>query len=166
MGRIKLSLMCIMVSLLVGGSIPNLVVYVPNVSSRLDRHGIPVDYYSQRCPIPWGVDVSTWLTTYRWHRPYEEHVWDCSEMSAYTEFALENCGYQTDIVLVSFDRAGHAFIRVEIDGVWRTYEATIRKWFPMHGMIHPRLAFRSIYQLRHFYFDNGDFFKEWAWYLR
>ena len=159
------ALILILFITLIGGSLPITVVYVPQLT-ELTSQGIPVDYYSQRCVIPFGVDVETWLTIYRWDRPYEENEWDCSVMSSYTEFALENCGYRTEIILISMDGFGHAFIRVMIDGAWRTYETTVRKWFPMHGLIHPRLVFRSIHELRRFYFGRTSFFREFAWWLK
>jgi len=161
----KRALIILLFITLLGSSVPTFMVYVPQLT-RLDSDGIPVDYYDQRCVIPFGVDVETWLTTYRWHRPYEEHEWDCSIMSSYTEFALENCGYRTEIVLISLDGFGHAFVRVKINGEWKIYETTIREWFPMHGLIHPQLAFASIYRIYHFFLNDADFQREWAWWQR
>ena len=163
--QIARALILILFITLIGGSLPITVVYVPQLT-KLDSDGIPVDYYSRQCVIPLGMPVGVWLTALKWHRPYEENEWDCSTMSSYTEWAMENCGYRTEIVLVSLEGFGHAFVQIKIDGVWRIYEATIRKWFPMHGLIHPKMAFASIYRLYHFYLDDRGFQREWAWWVK
>lgn len=128
---------------------------------------VPDDYYNQGCVIPHGMDVDTWLTGLEWPYPLEDHVWDCSKTSAYTEWAMENCGYEAEIVLIDLGPFGHAFVMIEIDGKWKAYEATAREWLPELMGQWPRLVFGDIRQLRRFGpHDTLGFGREWVWWQK
>lgn len=167
----------IVLTMLIGGSVSNVAIDVPYLT-ELDHCGIPVDYYDQRCIIPWAMPVETWLTVMKWPRPYERDAWDCSQMAAFTEWALENCGYEAETVLtrviiqvprrrmIRGRMQGHAYVRVLLDGVWRNYEATSRRWLTARDMAlmrGPDLTFGSIYSLYYFTWDKVGFAREWAW---
>jgi len=145
----------------------------------LDDTGIPADYYNRRCVIPYGMTVEVWLTIPKWPYPYEIGVWDCSQEAAFTEWALENCGYEADIVLTAiyppFETAapppgavGHAYVRVKIDGKWHNYEATSRRWLTEKDMRWFRcpVVLRNIYGLYSFCRNKESFFAEFAWWRR
>lgn len=129
---------------------------------------IPPDYYQRGCVIPAGMDVEYWLTELDWPYPYTMHAWDCSDTSAYTEWALENCGYNADIVVVELPTFGHAFVMIEIDGEKKPYETTSRKWYPkLIGLLHPDMVFPTIHSLRAFRPDDTlGFGREFAWWQR
>ena len=50
-----------------------------------------------------------------WINPYQEGVFDCSEMSAYLEWHLENVGWHTEIIVGDspFSSGRHAWLLVE-----------------------------------------------------
>lgn len=162
MRALKIILFLAVGAMLIGGAMSQPVVIVPTIN-KLDDRGIPTDYYNRRCVIPLGMPVKTWLTALKWDQPYEAQGWDCSQMSAYTEWALENCGYEASIILIQMGPYGHAFVIAKIDGEWGTYEATSREWMPVLGTILPRMLFSNIYRL--YYFRDTDFNREWAWWL-
>lgn len=63
-----------------------------------------------------------------WSVPYQEDVFDCSEMSAYMERSLENAGWHTVICVTSSNWNGkpHAWVLVEAaPGGWTPVECTI-----------------------------------------
>jgi len=83
---------------------------------------IPKGYYESPCLIPKGVSINSYLTEYEWVDPYQENIWDCSQMSAYIEWLVENCGYEANIVIAS--QIDHVWVEIKIGGKWRPYEAT------------------------------------------
>jgi len=90
------------------------------------RFIIPQNYY-----IPNGSntlnsthDLSEFqhlLRKIQYPHPYEEHVFDCSESAAFTEWYLENHGYDTAIV-VGTNAQGEVHAWVEVRGVIPLYE--------------------------------------------
>lgn len=156
---------------LIGGSTASFQIFTPKFD-ELGMYYLPVDYYTSPCPIPWGVDVIEWLTIYKWGNAYEAGFWDCSKMTAFTEWALENCGYEAQIK-VSVD---HAWIKVRFEDRWLLYEATSRRfvgWQPKEFYQEVK-TYESIHELiaeqRWLYFDNPLEFliwfkSEWAWWL-
>jgi len=145
-------------------------VWVPSAESlgwENNTATVPDDYYEQGCIIPIGMSVETWLTGLEWPFPLEHHVWDCSDTSAYTEWALENCGYEAEIVLVEIKSYGHAFVRVKIDGRWIAYEATTREWLPPLSGRWPRLIITDLHHMWHFNeYNTIGFGQEWTWWLK
>ena len=147
------------------------IVTIPNIFHSVPKGDVPSDYYDQKCIIPWGMSVETWLTETTWRMPYEQGEWDCSRMSAFTEWALENCGYSAEIVLVWSLRAkeGHAFVRVKLDDGWREYEATGRHWPPedAYDLMRQRLVFASIHSASYFFERAPEIFdQEFRWWGR
>jgi len=145
-------------------------VYVPDIDAQVHiPSGIPYPYYKMGCVIPLGMKVDTWLTELAWPHPLKEHVWDCSQTAAYTEWALENCGYESEIILTIVKtrrgQEGHAYIRVKIDGEWYNYETTAR-WKLTDKTIsrfsYPTV-FKNIFCLYHFCLSKGQFLKEFGW---
>lgn len=154
---------------LIGGSTMNLLIYIPPMG-ELNRHGVPLHYYDRRCMIPLGMPVETWLTAMKWPRPFQIHVWDCSQTSAYTEWALENCGYRAEIVTIRVERLdrlwGHAYVRVKIDSVWHSYETTSRRRLTPKDLalfVGPEVVYGSIYTCQWFMWDKAVFAREWNW---
>jgi len=87
-------------------------------------------YYTELSEQRYGVDeLDDVLSQYVWAREYSEHVFDCTEMSAYLERYLENNGFNTIIVLgKSPDGSGegHAWLLVEVTpGKYMPVEATL-----------------------------------------
>jgi len=59
---------------------------------------IPDDYYNRRCEIPAEQNVIEWLLAdWNENNQYQAKQWDCSNMAIYTEYILENCGYDAVI---------------------------------------------------------------------
>ncbi|MHC1566938.1 MAG: hypothetical protein ACXQTD_04275 [Candidatus Syntropharchaeia archaeon] len=95
--------------------------------------------------------------------PYEKSVFDCSEMSAYTEWYLENHGFRADIVVNRFPTGNHAYVIAYVDGGVYPIETTTE---PLHFYtnssyclyIHYKKRFETIY-------DAVDYagIDEWDW---
>ena len=75
---------------------------------------IPSDYYSHDCKLPTDQSMQEYLANSEWVDDYEINAWDCSQMAAYMEFMLENCGYHVVIraAEVEGEEYGHAWILV------------------------------------------------------
>lgn len=153
----------------------NTTVWVPTLRSD---NSIPDNYYGRMCPIPFWMSVETWLTELEWPYELENNVWDCSQTSAYTEWALENCGYEAEIILTTVLYRGvvmgHAYVRVKIDEIWHDIETTYR-WIdnprtghigPLGAFQPPDLVFPTIFRLYDFCRDKTVFIREFAWWER
>ena len=73
-------------------------------------------YYVFPAEQKFGVyDLEDELTGLEWIKPYEEGVFDCSEMSAYLEWYLENEGWNAIIIAGDspFGSGYHAWLLVE-----------------------------------------------------
>ena len=149
---------------------------------------IPDDYYSQDCELPTDQSMQEYLANSHWIEDYEENSWDCSQMAAYMEFMLENCGYH--VVIRSADVAGeqhgHAWILVEFKEGWLAYECTGRYWvypsesvarsYDPYGYVHwnpsmydAGIQYESIYDVWDDYkwYSNGEeaFSQEYGWWV-
>lgn len=75
-------------------------------------------YYVKPKSQKYGLEsLKTAVRQVTWTRSYEEGVFDCSEMSAYIEWYLENQGFHA-IILVGecpFDSGSHAWVLAETD---------------------------------------------------
>ena len=94
-------------------------------------------YYASLCKQRYGVeDLDEYLDRWQWTEGvYVKGVFDCSEMSAYIEWKLENEGYHTLIVVgqsPSNRNARHAWLLVETSsGKYMPIEVTryeLVKW--------------------------------------
>jgi hypothetical protein len=85
-------------------------------------------FYYVKPEQKYGVyELDDWLTKWKWLKPYQEGVFDCSEMSAYLERKLENEGWHTKIVVGNspFSSGRHAWLLVETsDGAYMPVEST------------------------------------------
>ena len=84
-------------------------------------------YYTKPKTPTYGVDnLKTIVNQVTWSRPYEEDVFDCSEMSAFMERYLENHGFDAVILIGDpFGRGRHAWVLAETgDGEYMPVEAT------------------------------------------
>lgn len=85
----------------------------------LNRNGF-AEYYIYHKRV-YGIDKLREVLTIRWLKAYEVNFFDCSEMSAFLEYWLENKGFNTDIVS---DRS-HSWVIVETEpGIWTHVEST------------------------------------------
>ena len=86
------------------------------------------DFYYVKPEQKYGVyDLADWLEKWEWIKPYEEGVFDCSEMSAYLERKLENEGWHTKIVIGDSPSGSglHAWLLVETsNGKYMPVEST------------------------------------------
>jgi len=86
-------------------------------------------YYDEPRKQEFGVyNLEDELEGLEWDRPYEEHVFDCSEMSASLERYLENHGWHTKIVCgdTPFGSGRHSWLLVETsEGKYMPVESTI-----------------------------------------
>lgn len=128
---------------------------------------IPDNYYNSVCIIPWWMPVKIWLEAQPWQEPYKHGGWDCSQMSAFTEWALENCGYYTEIVI----GLNHAWVVVDIQGTIYWYECTNREIRPAGYFPDTYIAFGNIYDILRQYcmgelsrkYAIKSFEREWGW---
>lgn len=104
---------------------------LPNVwEYTLHDSPIPNEYYMQDC---WGLDgenVYEYLDNIEWTTEYERNAFDCSQMAAYLEWRLTNCGYNVVIrgADVEGEDYGHAWILMEFSEGWLAYECTGLYW--------------------------------------
>jgi hypothetical protein len=86
------------------------------------------DFYYVKPKQKYGVDeLADWLGRWEWLKPYQAGVFDCSEMSAYTEWKLENEGWHTLIIVGNcpFATGKHAWLLVETStGKYMPVEST------------------------------------------
>jgi len=109
------------------------------------------NYYLMRDRI-YGRDNLKKAIAIKWLKPYEAHVFDCSEKSAFMEFWLERNGFNADIVA----DATHSWIKVEVEpGNWVDVEATgdepsIMPWRKYNN------RFKDIYMAIQYYGEEYD----------
>jgi len=96
--------------------------------SNLEYEDIQFYFYYVETEQKFGVyELDDELYGWEWYVPYEENVFDCSEMSAYLEWYLENEGWNTIIVIgdAPFDTGYHAWLLVETsEGKYTPVEST------------------------------------------
>lgn len=158
--------------------------YIPSSNTM----PIPDDYYSQPCELPTDQSMQEYLANSEWLDDYDAGSWDCSQMAAYIEFSLENCGYHTIIAVAETDYSeyGHAWILVEFKQGWLAYECTGRFWvypdeltarsYDPYGYVYWNPSFytagvqyESIYDLWNGYkqYRNAEeeFLQEYGWWV-
>lgn len=166
--RVVKSTLCLsLLPLVLTGSTFTLWVEIPEIVDSL-HFGIPDGYYDGQCIVPHGLDMETWLTATRWRKSYKLNSWDCSGMSAFTEWVLENCGYESEIRTERIDdRTDHAYIMVKIGGKWRGYDAVTREFMPYKMTLGYEIAHSDIYSvLSSHVFNLPRFYLEYAWWMR
>lgn len=87
---------------------------------------IPIDYYDSPPIIPSDMSLERWLSLITWTKKYEANKFDCSQMSAFLEWALDNAGYSTRF----FVGYGHCWLSIKVDDEWVSYESTRLVWIP------------------------------------
>lgn len=130
-------------------------------------HRTPDNYYGYASVIPAGMDPYEWLgSDLEWDMDYEKNAWDCSNMTAYMEWVLENAGVRASIQAGD----GHAWLMVwrEDKEAWWAYECVGLRWInPWVGgtYYHSELEWDSIYSLKrwHGQWYAQTFAQEWCW---
>lgn len=105
----------------------------PSPFNQFTQTPIPKNYYSSNNTLPTNESMYDFLANSKWVDEYELNAWDCSQMSAYMEYILENSGYHTVIRIAKVEGSNnsHAWILVEFNQEWLAYECTDRFWvFP------------------------------------
>ena len=96
--------------------------------ANLEYETAQFSFYYLKPEQKFGVyDLDDELDGIRWIKPYQEGVFDCSDMSAYLEWYLENEGWHAKIVLGdSLSGSGkHAWLLVETsEGKYMPVEST------------------------------------------
>jgi len=98
--------------------------------------------------------MQEYLANSEWIDDYEAGSWDCSQMSSYMEYMLENCGYHVVIrhADVEGEDYGHAWILVEFEQGWLAYECTGRYW------VYPNEAVARSYEPYSYVHWNPSFY--------
>lgn len=171
MNKLLSKLVLFLFVILLGGSSVSLSITPPKMGV-LDKQYIPLDYYDSPCIVPWGMPVKDWLTKFHWGENYEAGFWDCSKMSLFTEWAVENCGHEAQIKV----SADHAWVEIKFEDHWYIYEATSRRfvaWQPKE-FYQEVATYDSVYQIaarqQYLYKESPLEFliwfkSEWAWWL-
>jgi len=95
--------------------IVNDVIKTEESLSISERYGIPELYYLDVGGRGKNIsELREVLKEIKYPHGYEECVFDCSEMSSYAEWFLENKGFNTSIL--ANETWGHAWISVYVDG--------------------------------------------------
>ena len=137
---------------------------------------IPNDYYNCGCFLPSDISMYKYMETFSWNddSQYEIAGFDCSQMATYTEWELENCGYNVVIALrdETPDSVGHAWILVEFSDGWLAYECTSCHWVYKSddpSYYTPDYILENIYDASDFcnqFIDGEKFFiKEFGWWI-
>lgn len=140
-------------------------IKVPHVIHQTNTHAIPDDYYNQTSS-PSNASIMNELRNWKWNREYEINVFDCSDMSAYLEYYLENRGFNTTICTGDH----HAWILINIDDTEIAYETT-GCYFVYNDPEYysPDKKYNTIYDLHEyylgFYYGQESFDEEYAWWL-
>lgn len=168
---ISLSLLLALVAGLVGCTTPaSSPLPEPTIDEIfLSRWGHP--YYNNAPRVSYNsLDVDKLLTQISlqipWQTYYEEHVFDCSEMSAYIEYVLERHGYIAEIAHGEVKGSGfHVWVLVYNDDAnyWMPIETTsptgtldalimaLFQWIPGASPIdylHPTSRYANIYDVK------------------
>ncbi len=102
------------------------IVYSIGYSNGANSAGF--DFYYVKPKQRYGVDeLDSYLKQWEWVSPYQENAFDCSEMSAYLEWKLENEGWHTKIIVGKspFGSGYHAWLLVETtEGKYMPVEST------------------------------------------
>jgi hypothetical protein len=134
-------------------------------------------YYAAKCKQRFGVDdLASYLNRWKWTEgAYLRDEFDCSEMSAYLEWRLEDEGYHTIIALGNCPwqpAIKHVWLLVEVDkGKFIPVEATqYQIIYPANPYINRYYeydhSFETIYDaLQHNYyeFDWWESYEEFNW---
>jgi len=95
--------------------IANDVIKIEEPLSISEKHSIPELYYLDVEKGNKNIsELREVLKGIKYPHSYEECVFDCSDMSAYTEWFLENKGFDT--VICANKTWGHAYVRTYING--------------------------------------------------
>jgi hypothetical protein len=170
--------------------IPTPIPTTPQQFHKSESNTVPIpdDYYSQSCELPTDQSMQEYLSNSHWVEDYEENSWDCSQMAAYMEFMLENCGYNVVIreADVAGEQYGHAWILVEFKEGWLAYECTERYWvypneavarsYDPYGYVYwnpsmydAGVQYDTIYDVWEYcrWYSNGEeaFLQEYGWWI-
>lgn len=109
-----------------------------------EKYGIPEPYYQDVGKKESINELRETLKEIKYPHEYEATVFDCSEMSSYTEWYLENRGFDT--MILANDSWGHAWTSCSIDG----RNVNIECVPPIHitsseGYNHPEDIYADIY---------------------
>jgi hypothetical protein len=134
-----------------------------------DFFHIPPRYYDDDPIIPAGVSLEAWLWQKEWPIEYKENDFDCSKMTTFLEWALENSGYTARIVTGTIYDEGarydHAWVEVKENAKWRIIETTTLKFASDSSIYHAVRRYDDIYDLaiKLCAFDKDYFDREFAW---
>lgn len=108
-------------------------------------------YYASRCKQRYGVDdLEEYLDRWGWAEgAYTKGVFDCSEMSAYIEWRLENEGYNTAIVV------GQSPWNPETRHAWLLVETSSDKYMPVEATQYTLVKWDSPYFDSYFEYDHS-----------
>jgi len=158
-----------------------------------EYENVPHSYYStnvfKQYSNTWS-DLSRFLTSeFRLPSDYEENVFDCSETSAYLEWALENAGFDAKIVVGPFPQdstgAYHAWVivnttdykvAVEATGLTSKQRSAYLSWGRVPGVVYGDdtliSGWENYYEgyddtFRNIYIAIRDFgrLQEWNWWV-
>ena len=126
-------------------------------------------YYASQCEQTYGVEeVESYLNQWQWiEGTYVEDEFDCSEMSAYIEWRLENAGFHTVIIVGQCPWSGgaHAWLLVETSqGKYMPVEATqyaLVKWENPHfdQYFNYDHSFDTIYEALDYNYDSFNWWE-------
>ena len=108
-------------------------------------------YYAARCKQRYGVDdLELYLNRWQWSEgAYVRGKFDCSEMSAYIEWRLENEGYHTILV------AGQCPSKPEARHAWLLVETSLGKYMPVEATQYELVKWDNPYFDEYFSYDHS-----------
>lgn len=133
---------------------------------------VPTGYYASEPHAGLvGDDMFETMKNWNWKDDYELNGWDCSQMAACMEWALECAGHNAVIMMTE----SHAWIMVEIEDedTWYAYECTTCCWIDPYVEDQDHYTtgerFESIHDVYEFglkYNDpDGWFLEEFGWWV-
>jgi len=108
-------------------------------------------YYASKCKQRYGVDdLESYLNRWQWSEgAYVSGKFDCSEMSAYIEWRLENEGYHTIIVV------GQCPWKPEARHAWLLVETSPGKHMPVEATQYELVKWDNPYFHQYFSYDHS-----------
>ena len=108
-------------------------------------------YYASRCKQRYGVDdLEEYLDRWQWTEgAYTKGVFDCSEMSAYIEWRLENEGYHTKIVV------GQSPSNRNVKHAWLLVETSLGRYMPVEATRFDLIKWDNPYFDLYFEYDHS-----------
>lgn len=152
--------------------VATLLMATPGIAQGASPSPLPPGYYCSECQQPSNLTFYDWMAALQ-IPPYRLNAFDCSQMAAYVEWLAESCGHEAILLAKNGEEYGHAWVAIDIGGVFLAYEATWatrehvdqNPWILHSKGIHsaPDAVWDNLYNVP--WWGTDGFEMEFAWWL-